>query len=63
MTTTTEIPVYDRVFVSKKNSKRKHLQGQNCRILGYGSTRHSVLLEFEGGERVIASVRAIRKKK
>ena len=60
---TTKAPSYDTVYVSTSIPKRMHLCGKLCRVLGYGATRHSVLLEFENGERVIASARAIRKKK
>lgn len=55
----TETPVYDRVFVSKK--RKPELNGKPCRIIVYGATRHSVLLEFENGERVIAWARAVRR--
>lgn len=52
---------FDRVYKWKNNAKRKHLFGKPCRILAHGTTRHSVLLEFEDGERVVASRRAAQR--
>lgn len=57
--TTDEVIVYDRIFRWKNNAKRAHLFGRHCRILAHGSSMHSVLLEFEDGERVITSRRAV----
>jgi hypothetical protein len=58
----TEVPTYDRVFEWEKNPKRLHLNGKPCRVLAYGATRHSTLVEFETGERVVTSARALRSK-
>ena len=54
---------FDRVYHWGNNPKRKHLKGKFCRVLGYGTTMHSVLVEFEDGERVITSVRAVRRRR
>lgn len=62
-TTATETAPFDRVYRWKNNEKRKHLFGKACRILAYGSSMHSVLIEFEDGERVITSRRAVSRKK
>jgi len=50
-------PAYDHVL-GESNPGRKELHGKRCRVLGHGSTHHSVLLEFEDGRRVIASAKA-----
>lgn len=60
--TVAEIP-FDRVYYWKNNPKRLRLNGKACRLLARGTSMHSVLIEFEDGERVITSRRAIRKKK
>jgi hypothetical protein len=52
---------FDRVYKWKNNAKRKHLFNKRCRILAHGTTRHSVLLEFEDGERVVTSRRAAQR--
>lgn len=54
---------FDRVYRWKNNPKREHLFGKYCRVLAYGTTRHSVLLEFEDGERVVTSIRAQSRRK
>lgn len=60
--TTPEAP-FDHVFRWKNNDRRAKLFGKRCRILAYGPTMRSVLVEFEEGERVITSVRALHKEK
>lgn len=52
---------FDRIYHWKNNPTRLRLQGRRCRVLARGTTRHSVLVEFEDKERVITSARAIRK--
>jgi hypothetical protein len=54
---------YDRTYRWKNNSKRAHLVGRHCRVIAHGTTMHSVLLEFEDGERVITSRRATTKRR
>lgn len=54
---------FDRVFAWRNNERRAELYGRRCRIVARGSTMHSVLVEFENGERVVTSRRAIRKRK
>ena len=39
------------------------LNGRFCRIIAHGAKMHSVLVEFENGERVITSARAVHKRK
>jgi len=63
MATKAKAPPFDRVYRWKNNPKRKHLNGRFCRILVHGSKMHSVLVEFEDGERVITSVRAVHRRK
>jgi hypothetical protein len=53
-------PSFDRVFAWKNNPRRAKLFGRRCRIIEVGSTMRSVLIEFEDGERVITSRRALR---
>lgn len=54
---------FDRVYHWKNNPTRLRLNGKACRILAYGASKHSVLLEFEDGERIVTSVRAVRRSK
>jgi hypothetical protein len=49
-------------FFWGNNPKRKELKGRRCRILVRGTMR-SVLAEFDDGEKVICSFRALRKEK
>lgn len=51
---------FDRIYHWKNNPKRVHLKGRFCRILAHGTTKHSILVEFEDGERVVTSARAVR---
>jgi hypothetical protein len=57
-----ENQVFDRVYRWKNNPKRAELNGRACRVIAHGATMHSVLLEFEDGERVITSARAVRRR-
>jgi hypothetical protein len=57
-----EIP-FDRIYYWKNNPKRLRLNGKACRILERGSSMNAILVEFEDGERVITSRRAVRRKK
>jgi hypothetical protein len=54
---------FDRVYRWKNNPKRKHLVGKPCRVLAHGTTMHSVLVEFEDGERVVTARRAVQRPK
>lgn len=63
MATKADAAPFDRVYRWKNNPKRAHLFGRACRILAHGSSMHSVLVEFENGERVITSRRAVGRKK
>lgn len=51
---------FDRVYHWKNNPTRLRLRGKHCRILAHGTSLHSVLVEFEDGERVVTSARAVR---
>jgi hypothetical protein len=51
---------FDQIYFWKNNDRRRELKGKRCRVIAVGSTKHSVLLEFEDGTRVITSRRAIR---
>ena len=53
--------IFDRYFAWKNNPMRARLYGRRCRIIATGSKMHSCLVEFENGERVVTSVRAIRR--
>lgn len=53
-------PSFNKVFGWKNNPVRAKLFGKRCRIVHAGSTMRSVLIEFEDGERVITSRRALR---
>ena len=52
---------FDRVYRWKNNAKRRELHGKRCRILHKGSALRAALVEFEDGERVITSIRALKK--
>lgn len=49
---------YDRIYRWRNNPVRDHLYRKRCRVIANGSSGHSVLLEFEDGERVVTSQRA-----
>lgn len=49
---------YDRLYRWRNSPARSHLYRRRCKVVATGSTKHSVLLEFEDGERVICSRRA-----
>lgn len=54
---------YPYVFSWKNDPKRASLFGRRCRVLDRGTTLRSVLVEFEDGERVVTSARALRRKR
>jgi len=56
----TKTDPFNKVFGWKNNPKRAKLFGKRCRIIEVGSTMRSVLVEFEDGQRVITSRRALR---
>lgn len=47
-------------YAWRNNSRRAELFGRHCRIVVVGKLG-SVLLEFENGERVVTSRRALRR--
>lgn len=51
---------FDHVYHWKSNPKRKELKGKPCRILARGSSKNSILIEFEDGERIVTSAYAVR---
>ena len=51
------------VYAWGNNERRAHLKGRLCRIVAAGTRMHSVEVEFENGERVVTSMRALRKAK
>ena len=53
---------YPYVYVWGNNPVRKKLKGKKCRVLVYGG-KNSCLVEFEDGEQVNTSQRAIRRTK
>lgn len=50
------------VYVWGNNTVRARLKGRRCRVLARGG-RNTVLVEFDNGERVTTSRRAIRRLK
>lgn len=54
---------FDRVYRWRNNLKRMRFYGRRCRIIEQGSTMRSVLVEFEDGERIVTSIRALGKAK
>lgn len=63
MPTKAEPASFDRIYRWKNNPKRAHLHGRACRVITHGTTMHSVLVEFEDGERVVTAARAVQKKR
>lgn len=61
MTTVESDAPFDRVYGWKNNERRQELHGRRCRVLVRGSTMNAYLVEFESGEKVIVSRRALRK--
>ena len=53
--------VWTHIFRWGNNPKRKRLQGRKCRVISKG-TMKSCLVEFDGGQREIVSVRSLRKR-
>ena len=53
--------VYTHIYRWGNNPKRKMLKGRKCRIISKGAMR-SCMIEFEGGQREIVSVRSMRKR-
>jgi hypothetical protein len=51
---------FEYVFAWRNNPRRAALHGRRCRILASGSLG-TVLVEFENGERVTTSRRALRR--
>lgn len=45
------------------NPRRAELKGKPCTIVAHGSRMYSVLVEFEDGQRVVTSRRALKKPK
>lgn len=52
---------FDLVFAWRNTPERERLFGRRCRLVARGTSLRSVLLEFESGERVVSSARAVRK--
>jgi hypothetical protein len=48
------------IYAWGNNPRRAALKGRPCRIVARGSRLRSVLIEFENGERVVTSERAVR---
>lgn len=56
-----DLSKFDHLYVWRNNPTRQKLKDCRCRVVARGSRMFSVLLEFEDGERVIASSRSVRK--
>lgn len=50
---------FPHVYAWGNNEKRAALKGRRCRILARGRMR-SILVEFENGEKVVTSERAVK---
>lgn len=59
----TRLPELTHTFMWGNNPKRKTLRGRHCRIVVRGQAMHSVLVEFENGQREVVSYRALRKER
>jgi hypothetical protein len=53
--------VFTHVYAWRNNPRRAALYGRHCRIVAVGAMG-TVLVEFEDGERVTTSRRALRKR-
>lgn len=51
------------VYAWGNNERRAELKGRRCRITATGTRMRSVEVEFENGDRLITSVRALKKVK
>ena len=51
----------DYVYVWGNNARRALLKDRRCAIIARGLRLRSVLVEFENGERVVTSERALRR--
>jgi len=51
---------FDYIFYWGNNERRADFKGQLCRVIRHGRM-HSVLVEFQNGERLITSERALRR--
>ena len=54
------VTVMTHTYAWGNNEKRASLKGRHCRVVANGRMR-SVLVEFENGERVVTSQRALRR--
>lgn len=52
---------YPYRFHWKNNPEREKLFGKRCRVLSEGTKLRSVLIEFEDGEKIVTSTRALRR--
>ncbi len=52
---------FDRIYYWSNNATRLRFHRQRCRIIAKGSSMRSALIEFEDGERIVTSIRAVRK--
>lgn len=50
---------FDKVYRWGNNPRRAELKGRRCRVLVKGQTMGTILIEFENGEKVTTSWRAI----
>lgn len=52
---------YEYVFHWRNTEERKRLFGRRCRIVTMGKQLKTVLIEFEDGEKIVVSQRALRR--
>jgi hypothetical protein len=52
---------FEYIFSWKNNPERARMFGKRCRILNHGTRLRSILIEFEDGERMVVSERAVRR--
>ena len=55
-----EVLKYPFVYAWKNNERRSEFKDKPCRIIARGSRMHSVLIEFEDGQRIVTSAWAIK---
>jgi hypothetical protein len=52
---------YPYFYAWGNNEKRKTMKGRKCRVLVKGGALHSIMIEFENGQKEIVSQRSVRR--
>lgn len=55
------MPAFPYAYVWGNNPRRAELKGRRCRVVVGPAANRTVLVEFDDGERVTTSIRALRR--